>query len=591
VSDFFDERPLNVPESWQYPSPLGANSSMRRSALVAIGGFDETFAYYLDETDVCLRLVDAGWKVVYEPNALVWHRCASSMLRTAAATPLAIESIVRSHSYFIHRHGLSPWSAERLKAAANRIEALRAQWLAGNAAARRSGSIDDRDKARLDAEVERGLRDGAEAALSPARLATELDAPRPAFAPFLRDQARLTVAFVSRGFPPHDETGIATWTSTIAYGLAARGHAVHVVTEAQDEERLTFSKGVWVHEIANGEVDAGTLVTRFDLPADLAGWMENVRRRVQLIKSFDLDVLSFPIWDLEGMGCLGDADVAVSMSLHTTYALAHPFKPEWSLRPILADTVVRRMIAAEKIALARADMLLANTNAIVTDIEGAYGLDLGGRVRVAPHGVPAGSAPSAPPASGSLKVLFVGRIEPRKGFDLALASILKALGSGASLEATFVGGQLNRAASGFVPPNLLDAAFAESRIRFGGVVSRDELDGLYRACDVVLMPSRYESFGLVAIEAFARERPVIALAVGGLKEVVADGETGWLVDPDDDPVRAIANHLVAIAANKKLATLAGTKAAEAHRARFSVDAMAEHVEAAFMHLVETRTKG
>jgi len=53
------------------------------------------------------------------------------------------------------------------------------------------------------------------------------------------------------------------------------------------------------------------------------------------------------------------------------------------------------------------------------------------------------------------------------------------------------------------------------------------------ACDLVVVPSRVEAFGLTALEALALSRPVIASHVGGLPEIVRDGQTGWLVPPDD----------------------------------------------------------
>ena len=81
VSDYFDERPLNRPGTPFYPSLLGTNSSFRATALRGVGGFDHAYAYLLDETDVCLRLVDAGWRVLYEPKALVWHQFAASHIR------------------------------------------------------------------------------------------------------------------------------------------------------------------------------------------------------------------------------------------------------------------------------------------------------------------------------------------------------------------------------------------------------------------------------------------------------------------------------------------------------------------------------
>jgi glycosyltransferase involved in cell wall biosynthesis len=56
------------------------------------------------------------------------------------------------------------------------------------------------------------------------------------------------------------------------------------------------------------------------------------------------------------------------------------------------------------------------------------------------------------------------------------------------------------------------------------------MPAFYRACDLVCIPSRAESFGRTAIEAFAAETPVVATAVGGLQEIVTDGETGLLVE-------------------------------------------------------------
>lgn len=104
-SDFFDERPLSFPGSPFYTSLLGTNSSFRATALREIGGFDHTFAYLLDETDICLRLVDRGYRIVYEPNALVYHQFAPSHIRSKNKIAKTLYPSAVSKSYFIRKHG------------------------------------------------------------------------------------------------------------------------------------------------------------------------------------------------------------------------------------------------------------------------------------------------------------------------------------------------------------------------------------------------------------------------------------------------------------------------------------------------------
>lgn len=80
-----------------------------------------------------------------------------------------------------------------------------------------------------------------------------------------------------------------------------------------------------------------------------------------------------------------------------------------------------------------------------------------------------------------------------------------------------------------------------SEIEFAGWLEKDELEEAYRSCDAVIVPSRWEGFGLVAVEAMARSKPVFASAVGGLVDIVEDGRNGRLFSLDalDDVLREI----------------------------------------------------
>jgi GT2 family glycosyltransferase len=86
-----------------FPRVAGGNCAMPRRVLAAIGGFDEQFAYYLDEADVCLRLIGAGFDVAYEPDAPVRHYAAPSVFGPAGLR--ARRAVARSDGYFVLRHG------------------------------------------------------------------------------------------------------------------------------------------------------------------------------------------------------------------------------------------------------------------------------------------------------------------------------------------------------------------------------------------------------------------------------------------------------------------------------------------------------
>jgi len=100
----------------------------------------------------------------------------------------------------------------------------------------------------------------------------------------------------------------------------------------------------------------------------------------------------------------------------------------------------------------------------------------------------------------------------------------------------------------------------------------DRLAQFYSAADAVLVPSRSESFGLVALEAQACGTPVIAAAVGGLRYAVASGESGVLVD-GHDPADYAREVLRLIGSPDLAATM--SRAARAHAERFSWDATAD----------------
>ncbi|MBD5137538.1 MAG: glycosyltransferase [Lachnospiraceae bacterium] len=148
------------PEDWRtkkFFSPMGTNVSFRRSALNHVGGFDENYAYHLDETDVVLRLVDAGLDVRFQGSAEVTHKSAASELRREDRTPRSFYHQARSKTYFILRHAAPVFGRN---AADKHISAYLA-WLASLAkTAFRQGRLARADVERLQQELVDGRKAG-----------------------------------------------------------------------------------------------------------------------------------------------------------------------------------------------------------------------------------------------------------------------------------------------------------------------------------------------------------------------------------------------------------------------------------------------
>lgn len=190
-------------------------------------------------------------------------------------------------------------------------------------------------------------------------------------------------------------------------------------------------------------------------------------------------------------------------------------------------------IRAERRIVETADAVVAATEDEVMLLERLYQADAE-QIAIIPCGVDVHSfrPHEQEAARGALGlgpeplVLFVGRLEPLKGLDL-LVEALPLLAESAVL--LVVGG--DEQARDYV--SSLQARAAElgvaDRLRFVGAVPHDRLPLYYAAADLCAVPSFYESFGLVALEAMACGTPVVASRVGGLPATVRDGENGYLI--------------------------------------------------------------
>ncbi len=221
------------------------------------------------------------------------------------------------------------------------------------------------------------------------------------------------------------------------------------------------------------------------------------------------------------------------------------------------DPEPQSRIRAEHEIMGCSDAILANAPAEASELVEYYGA-AADRIEIVPPGVDHAffSPGDRAGARGALGLgdhpvlLFVGRIQPLKGLDVAVRALAALDRRDAVLVA--VGGTSGPVGDAHLAEvmAMAEELGVQDRVRFVEAQPHHLLSTFYRAADVVLVPSRSESFGLVALEAAACGTPVIASDVGGLGTLVCHGASGFLV-ADRDPEQ-FAAHVDAVLADPGL---------------------------------------
>lgn len=195
-----------------------------------------------------------------------------------------------------------------------------------------------------------------------------------------------------------------------------------------------------------------------------------------------------------------------------------------------------RRVDAEGETMADANVIIVSTHEERAAISRLYGTDAA-KIRVLPAGVDLAlfrpmdkdDARRSLGLRGRNVVLSVGRAEPLKGFDILLMS-MASLDGGSDAAVVIVGGDIESDPEMARLRALSRTLGLEDRVVFTGAVPQNRLSLYYNAADVFVLPSYYESFGLVALEAMACGVPVIAARVGGARSFIKSGVTGYLID-------------------------------------------------------------
>ncbi|MFH8487273.1 glycosyltransferase [Streptomyces longisporoflavus] len=396
----------------------------------------------------------------------------------------------------------------------------------------------------------------------------------------------LSIALVSEHASPLatlggvDAGGQNVHVACLAGALADRGHRVTVYTRRDAThlpERAALRAGVEVHHVPAGPPE--------QIPKDelLPHMGEFGRYLARVWRSRPPDLVHSHFW-MSGLAALRATRELGLPLLHTYHALGTVKRRHQQF----ADTSPPKRISLETEVGLGCDRVIATCRDEVAEL-GRMGVPAA-KVGIVPCGVdtdlftPRG--PVAERGDQRHQVLQLGRLVPRKGAAVSVAALAEL----PETELVVVGGppaeRLDQDPEIRRLRTLARETGVADRVRFTGGVPSADVPSLLRAADVVLCPADYEPFGIVPLEAMACGRPVVASAVGGQLDTVADPATGRLVPPRDPA--ALARAVAELLGDSVLREASGEAGRRRVLRRYDWGQVAAATEAAYCEVLDAK---
>lgn len=326
-----------------------------------------------------------------------------------------------------------------------------------------------------------------------------------------------------------DGGGMNVYVRELASALSQAGSRATVFTRRVDSETATVvdvESGFRVVHLEAGDHN----LAKEDLPAVVDRFADGVAEYLSDDSEYDGILANYWLSGVAGHRLKHEMNLPLLTIFHT---LAR-------VKAETGDEEPQRRVNAETEVVGCSDVMLANSSEEFRQLVDLYGADPD-RIEIVPPGVdhaffspgPQAVARRATGLSEAPILLFAGRIQPLKGVDVAVSTLAELARPNARLVVVGGASGIDGGAEERRIYELAEAHGLAKQVVFVPPQPHHALATWYRAADVVLMPSRSESFGLVALEAAACGIPVVAAGVGGLRTLVEHGRTGYLVDSRD----------------------------------------------------------
>jgi glycogen(starch) synthase len=344
----------------------------------------------------------------------------------------------------------------------------------------------------------------------------------------------MNIAIFASAFYP-SLGGVEEFCRQIAHAYQRQGHRVTVFTNR------------WPRSLAAHEEVEGIIVRRLafrvggmSLKSKVNAWLTGglIRRELLgLLREFRPDALHVHCVSSNALYALGAkraTGLPLVVSLHGELSMdaTRLFQREaWAQQTLRAS-------------LEQADRVTACSRQTLEEAEAWFGRSLAPRAQVIYNGIDFAEMQAAEAhVHPQPYLLGIGRHVPQKGFDVLLRALAQAVKTGAAFDHDLI-------LAGDGPETAALQTLASElrlgdRVHFTGRVDHAQAIRLFKGCSFFVLPSRHEPFGIVNLEAMAAAKAVLATKVGGVPEVVRDGQTGILIPADDET--ALADALSALA--------------------------------------------
>jgi len=395
-----------------------------------------------------------------------------------------------------------------------------------------------------------------------------------------RPARKLGIALITEHVPPYDRIGgVERYTYDLAKALHRLGHEVHVFCHGHFDfgirrDGLEFT----VHGIQNDDIVAQMMFPDRPVANHTTAYAVAVARKLRALaqEGVRIDVVHATNWNLCGIA------LAVSHFRPLVLMLVTPLAEIIETQKWTIDEGMRAYLALDRWQIEHADVVCSPSRGVLEVYREKLALDVDALpvLRRTPLGVaPFRRTAVVPPPSERRRLLFVGRLEYRKGTDVLLEALPDLLARHPDWQCDLVGDDCGVDGTGARMKDEFRRRHANApwidRVCFHGAVSDEALAGFYRTCDVFVAPSLFESFGLIYPEAMQYGKPVVGCRSAGIPELVTDGVDGVLVEPGS--VSSLAEALDRLMSDEALRQRLGTTARATVAREFDHLAMARRL--------------